>query len=56
MSDTRRGSQCGAQCVVLITGAASATAAAKAALESLARTAAAELAPHGVTVNCVAPG
>jgi 3-oxoacyl-[acyl-carrier protein] reductase len=33
-----------------------ATAAAKAALESLARTAAAELAPHGVTVNCVAPG
>ncbi|MCX5544468.1 SDR family oxidoreductase [Paraburkholderia sp. CNPSo 3076] len=33
-----------------------ATAAAKAALESLAKTAAAELAPHGVTVNCVAPG
>jgi 3-oxoacyl-[acyl-carrier protein] reductase len=33
-----------------------ATAAAKAAVESLARTAAAELAPHGVTVNCVAPG
>jgi 3-oxoacyl-[acyl-carrier protein] reductase len=33
-----------------------ATAAAKAALESLARTAAAELAPLGVTVNCVAPG
>jgi NAD(P)-dependent dehydrogenase (short-subunit alcohol dehydrogenase family) len=33
-----------------------ATAAAKAALESLARTAAAELAPQGVTVNCVAPG
>ncbi|BDC39670.1 NAD(P)-dependent dehydrogenase, short-chain alcohol dehydrogenase family [Paraburkholderia steynii] len=32
------------------------TAAAKAALESLAKTAAAELAPHGVTVNCVAPG
>ncbi|MEX3909221.1 SDR family NAD(P)-dependent oxidoreductase [Paraburkholderia sp. BR14319] len=32
-----------------------ATAAAKAALESLAKTAAAELAPHGVTVNCVAP-
>ncbi|MEK6298698.1 MAG: SDR family NAD(P)-dependent oxidoreductase, partial [Paraburkholderia tropica] len=33
-----------------------ATAAAKAALESLAKTAAAELAPHGVSVNCVAPG
>ncbi|QGZ55734.1 SDR family NAD(P)-dependent oxidoreductase [Paraburkholderia acidiphila] len=33
-----------------------ATGAAKAALESLAKTAAAELAPHGVTVNCVAPG
>ncbi|MFM0607585.1 SDR family oxidoreductase [Paraburkholderia sediminicola] len=33
-----------------------ATAAAKAALESLAKTAAAELAPHGATVNCVAPG
>jgi 3-oxoacyl-[acyl-carrier protein] reductase len=33
-----------------------ATAAAKAALESLAKTAAAELAPHGTTVNCVAPG
>ncbi|NIF54591.1 SDR family oxidoreductase [Burkholderia sp. Ax-1724] len=33
-----------------------ATAAAKAALESLAKTAAAELAPRGVTVNCVAPG
>ena len=33
-----------------------ATAAAKAALESLAKTAAAEFAPHGVTVNCVAPG
>jgi 3-oxoacyl-[acyl-carrier protein] reductase len=33
-----------------------ATAAAKAALESLAKTAAVELAPHGVTVNCVAPG
>jgi 3-oxoacyl-[acyl-carrier protein] reductase len=33
-----------------------ATAAAKAALESLAKTAAAELAAHGVTVNCVAPG
>ncbi|WP_085489251.1 SDR family NAD(P)-dependent oxidoreductase [Paraburkholderia susongensis] len=33
-----------------------ATAAAKAALESLAKTAAAELAPLGVTVNCVAPG
>lgn len=33
-----------------------ATAAAKAALESLAKSAAAELAPHGVTVNCVAPG
>lgn len=33
-----------------------ATAAAKAALESLAKTAAAEMAPHGVTVNCVAPG
>jgi 3-oxoacyl-[acyl-carrier protein] reductase len=33
-----------------------ATAAAKAAIESLAKTAAAELAPHGVTVNCVAPG
>jgi NAD(P)-dependent dehydrogenase (short-subunit alcohol dehydrogenase family) len=33
-----------------------ATAAAKAALESLAKTAAAELAPYGVTVNCVAPG
>ncbi|MEC5408995.1 SDR family oxidoreductase [Paraburkholderia sp. MPAMCS5] len=33
-----------------------ATAAAKAALESLAKTAAAELARHGVTVNCVAPG
>ncbi|HZZ13830.1 MAG TPA: SDR family oxidoreductase [Paraburkholderia sp.] len=33
-----------------------ATAAAKAATESLAKTAAAELAPHGVTVNCVAPG
>lgn len=33
-----------------------ATAAAKAALESLAKTAAAELAPHGITVNCVAPG
>ncbi|WP_345811979.1 SDR family oxidoreductase [Paraburkholderia sp. PREW-6R] len=33
-----------------------ATAAAKAALESLAKTAAAELAPHGVTVNCMAPG
>ncbi|HEV3423745.1 MAG TPA: SDR family oxidoreductase [Paraburkholderia sp.] len=33
-----------------------ATAASKAALESLAKTAAAELAPHGVTVNCVAPG
>jgi 3-oxoacyl-[acyl-carrier protein] reductase len=33
-----------------------ATAAAKAALEALAKTAAAELAPLGVTVNCVAPG
>jgi NAD(P)-dependent dehydrogenase (short-subunit alcohol dehydrogenase family) len=33
-----------------------ATAAAKAAVESLAKTAAAEFAPHGVTVNCVAPG
>lgn len=33
-----------------------ATAAAKAAIESLAKTAAVELAPHGVTVNCVAPG
>jgi 3-oxoacyl-[acyl-carrier protein] reductase len=33
-----------------------ATAAVKAAVESLAKTAAAELAPHGVTVNCVAPG
>ncbi|MGF6774513.1 3-oxoacyl-[acyl-carrier protein] reductase [Paraburkholderia sp. GAS199] len=33
-----------------------ATAAVKAAVESLARTAAAELAPHGVAVNCVAPG
>jgi 3-oxoacyl-[acyl-carrier protein] reductase len=33
-----------------------ATAAAKAALESLAKTAAAEFAPHSVTVNCVAPG
>ncbi|QGZ62509.1 SDR family NAD(P)-dependent oxidoreductase [Paraburkholderia acidisoli] len=33
-----------------------ATAAAKAALEALAKTAAAELAPRGVTVNCVAPG
>jgi len=33
-----------------------ATAAAKAALESLAKTAAAEFAPHRVTVNCVAPG
>ncbi|PXW17388.1 SDR family NAD(P)-dependent oxidoreductase [Paraburkholderia caballeronis] len=33
-----------------------ATAAAKAALESLAKTAAAEFAPHGITVNCVAPG
>lgn len=33
-----------------------ATAAAKAALESLAKTAAAELAPLGITVNCVAPG
>ncbi|MGH8781907.1 SDR family NAD(P)-dependent oxidoreductase [Paraburkholderia sp.] len=33
-----------------------ATAAAKAAIESLAKTAAAELAPYGVTVNCVAPG
>ncbi|WP_144110051.1 SDR family NAD(P)-dependent oxidoreductase [Paraburkholderia sp. BCC1886] len=33
-----------------------ATAAAKAALESLAKTAAAELAAEGVTVNCVAPG
>jgi 3-oxoacyl-[acyl-carrier protein] reductase len=33
-----------------------ATAAAKAAVESIARSAAAELAPHGVTVNCVAPG
>jgi NAD(P)-dependent dehydrogenase (short-subunit alcohol dehydrogenase family) len=32
------------------------TAAAKAALESLAKTAAAELAQHEVTVNCVAPG
>ncbi len=33
-----------------------ATAAAKAALESLVKTAAAELAPHAVTVNCVVPG
>ncbi|HVE09381.1 MAG TPA: SDR family oxidoreductase [Paraburkholderia sp.] len=33
-----------------------ATAAAKAALESLVKTAAAELGPHAVTVNCVAPG
>jgi len=33
-----------------------ASAAAKAALEALARALAAELAPQGVTVNCVAPG
>ncbi|KVG61212.1 SDR family NAD(P)-dependent oxidoreductase [Burkholderia pseudomultivorans] len=33
-----------------------ATAAAKAALESLVRTAAAEFAAHGITVNAVAPG
>ncbi len=32
------------------------TAAAKAALEAVARSAAAELAPRGITVNCVAPG
>lgn len=32
------------------------TAAAKAALEAIAMSAAAELAPHGITVNCVAPG
>jgi NAD(P)-dependent dehydrogenase (short-subunit alcohol dehydrogenase family) len=33
-----------------------ATAAAKAAMEAIARSAAAELAPRGITVNCVAPG
>lgn len=33
-----------------------ATAAAKAAMEAIARSAAAELAPLGITVNCVAPG
>jgi NAD(P)-dependent dehydrogenase (short-subunit alcohol dehydrogenase family) len=32
------------------------TAAAKAALEAIAKSAAAELAPRGITVNCVAPG
>ena len=33
-----------------------ASAAAKAALEALARALAADLAPDGITVNCVAPG
>ena len=33
-----------------------ASAAAKAALEALARALAVDLAPHGITVNCVAPG
>lgn len=32
------------------------TAAAKAAMEALAKTLAVEMAPHGVTVNCIAPG
>lgn len=41
---------------VLGSVAGSAYSAAKAAIEGLSRTAAIELAPHGITVNCVAPG
>lgn len=42
--------------VYISDGLFAATAAAKAGVESIARTLAVELAPDGITVNCVAPG